>query len=143
MDNWLFAQNFFNTKCQELSIKDWSIRMNRTKRSMGQCKYSTREVFISSYLLESDQNNIRLTILHEIAHILTPGHNHEQIWKQVAVAIGGNSNVCCNYVLDIDYTWYLYCPTGCVTVGYFRKPKLNKQCKKCLSMLKLTQNQSI
>lgn len=143
MDNWQFAQDFFKKKCQELSIKDWKLTINHAKRSMGMCVYNKKEVFLSSYLLQDNQqdnlqktlDNIQETILHEIAHILAPGHAHDATWKAVAVSIGAIPKACCNYSLDIKYTYYLLCPNNCLKVGYFRKPKMNKQCRQCLSKL--------
>ena len=31
---------------------------------------------------------IKNTVLHEIAHALTPGHNHDHVWQAKAVSIG-------------------------------------------------------
>ncbi len=146
MDTWQFAQDFFYKKCEELSIKDWTLTVNNAKRSMGMCVYSKKEVQLSSYLLKTNQDNtqnnlqktqenIQETILHEIAHILAPGHSHDATWKAIAVSIGAIPKACCNYSVDIKYTYYLMCPNNCLKVGYHRKPKMDKQCRQCLSKL--------
>ena len=41
----------------------------------------------------NDEKNVRLTILHEIAHALVGyGHGHDRIWKLKIMEIGGNPN---------------------------------------------------
>lgn len=41
----------------------------------------------------------RDTILHEIAHALTPGHNHDAVWQTKAVEIGCDGKRC--YGFDV------------------------------------------
>ncbi len=43
-----------------------------------------------SHVETNDANNIIETILHEIAHAITPGAGHTEIWKKTCLAIGGN-----------------------------------------------------
>lgn len=43
-------------------------------------------------LLPADE--IRETMLHEIAHALTPGHQHNHVWKAKAVEIGAKPERC-------------------------------------------------
>jgi hypothetical protein len=36
----------------------------------------------------------RDTILHEIAHALTPGHNHDSVWRAKSIEIGCDGKRC-------------------------------------------------
>lgn len=39
-----------------------------------------------------DEAFLRDTALHEIAHLLTPGHNHDYVWSSTCRRIGGDGN---------------------------------------------------
>ena len=45
-------------------------------------------------MLNSDEATIRDTILHEIAHALTPGQHHNDVWRRKATAIGCTGQRC-------------------------------------------------
>ena len=49
---------------------------------------------LSRYLVDlNDENEIRETILHEIAHFLVgPVHGHDAVWSKKAIEIGCNGN---------------------------------------------------
>jgi len=40
------------------------------------------------YVLMNDENDIRKTIIHEIAHALTLGHGHDRVWQLKAMELG-------------------------------------------------------
>lgn len=52
---------------------------------------------------ENFDRDFRDTVLHEMAHILTPGQGHNQNWKNVAVKIGCNGNRCHSLSLAQGY----------------------------------------
>ena len=39
---------------------------------------------------EEYRQEFRETVLHEIAHVLTPGERHSYVWRRVLLEIGGN-----------------------------------------------------
>ena len=80
--------NDIKNKFPELS--NWRISFHNKKRSLGTCKYSTREILISKSILPfMSDYGIKMTILHEIAHALTPRHGHDYYWKMKCISIGG------------------------------------------------------
>ena len=76
---------------------------------------------------------IKDTILHEIAHGLTPHQGHNEVWIRVCKAIGGNGERC----YDDDETntpltkWTAICPR-CNTEILRMKKNKRLYCSKCL-----------
>lgn len=75
----------------DLTADGWSLTTNRRKRALGLCYYAKKQVQLSVYFLETaDQDHVRETIIHEIAHALTPGAKHGKDWRDIYVYLGGN-----------------------------------------------------
>ena len=62
----------------------------------GICRYTTRTIALSvSYVLQAHWNDIRDTLLHEVAHaIVGPGHAHDAVWQTAARRIGCTAKRC-------------------------------------------------
>ena len=64
---------------------------NNRKRAFGVCNYRYRQIELSFLLIPAmSDEGIKDTIIHEIAHALTPGHGHDKIWKSKCIELGGN-----------------------------------------------------
>ena len=75
--------------------KGWSFQWDNAKRRFGVCKYQSQVIGLSKPLtLANDEIQVRDTILHEIAHALTPGHGHDSVWKAKCVEIGAKPERC-------------------------------------------------
>ena len=76
------------SKHSELDL--WRFSFENYKKSFGRCNYTTRTISISSYLCDSMTNiAIKDTLIHEIAHALTRGHGHDNVWRRKCVELGG------------------------------------------------------
>lgn len=86
--------------------KKWSFKWLNSKNVAGKCKYLRHRhsnemisgvIMLSRFVTthHSDEQ-VRDTILHEIAHGLTPGHNHDYVWKRKAIEIGCDGKRCYN-----------------------------------------------
>jgi hypothetical protein len=54
----------------------------------GSCCSATRTISLSRvYSLSRPEAAVLLTIHHEIAHALTPGHAHDDVWRERFVAL--------------------------------------------------------
>jgi len=78
-------------------LPGWTFRFNRCKQAMGLCVYHRRTIELSIHFVERDNpaEEIRDTILHEIAHALVgPGHGHDKVWKRKCIEIGARPQRC-------------------------------------------------
>jgi len=75
----------------EHGLYRWSFRWTRSRTVFGACEHSTKTILLSSLLTAArSEEETRLTLLHEIAHALTPGHNHDRVWRRKCLSIGGD-----------------------------------------------------
>jgi predicted SprT family Zn-dependent metalloprotease len=105
------------------------------RKRLGQCRYQRKEIGITGWYIErNDARSVQNTILHEIAHALTPGHNHDWVWRQKAIDIGCDGQRCADdkKIEVIPARWRGTCPE-CGTHYYReRRPRRNDfQCPKC------------
>ena len=68
----------------------------RLTNSFGRYRYNVynqniKVVELSTKLVElNSEERVLQTILHEVAHALTEGHHHDEVWRETCIAIGGN-----------------------------------------------------
>lgn len=77
-------------------LAGWRFAFNRRKQSMGLCVYDRHTIELSLHFVErNSKEEIRDTILHEIAHALVgPKHGHDKVWKAKCVEIGARPVRC-------------------------------------------------
>lgn len=70
-------------------LNDWNVGFIDSTRKFGSCNYTDRSITLSRRYVEiNDWNRVKDTILHEIAHALTPGHKHDEVWVKKCLEIG-------------------------------------------------------
>lgn len=74
----------------------WRFGFNDHKRTLGMCYYRKKRIEVSQTLVRSkNMEQIRETILHEIAHALVgPGKGHGPEWKAMVVKVGAQPKAC-------------------------------------------------
>jgi hypothetical protein len=78
--------------------KGWRFKFDGATRRFGCCRYYTKMITLSRALCKANgMDRIELTILHEIAHALCPGHHHDHVWKAKCKEIGGDGKRCYSY----------------------------------------------
>lgn len=112
----------------EHGLKDWKVVVDKTKRRAGCCKYAPKSICLSWYYLwmnADKEEDIRDTILHEIAHALTPGAKHGDRWKQVCCQIGARPIACYDVAVIAmpKGKWQATCPSCRKVFDKQRKPK--------------------
>lgn len=79
-----------------LVAEGWRVKMYmNTDRMVGQCNYSKKLIRLHRlgvYL--NTREHVLDTILHEIAHALTPYQMHGPKWKAKAVELGATPTIC-------------------------------------------------
>lgn len=106
---------------------------------MGSCEYRRKYIRISKYHIKANEwQEIEDTMLHEIAHALTPDDaGHGRAWKQMCVKIGARPNrVVSNETMikikEIAKPKYMYaCPNCNHKRPAYRKLKREMACSAC------------
>lgn len=63
------------------------------------------EIILNKHHVETaSEDDVIETILHEIAHAITPGAGHVKIWKETSISIGGNGRAFADCDGTIDLT---------------------------------------
>jgi predicted SprT family Zn-dependent metalloprotease len=74
----------------------WKFAWSNRKRGYGHVNYTRKILYLSRPLtVLNDYDQVRDTILHEIAHVLAgPAANHGPYWKRVARSLGAVPQAC-------------------------------------------------
>src|SRR3990167_4704474 len=73
-------------------LQDWTFHFDKAIRRFGMTKIKVKTISLSARLTElNNEEKVKDTILHEIAHALTPKAGHNWKWKMTAKSIGGNA----------------------------------------------------
>lgn len=98
----------------ELKQNGWVFKFDQAKRRFGQCDYRNKTISLSEPLtLLNPKSQINDTILHEIAHALTPGAHHGARWKSKAAEIGADPSRCYDSsVVQPEAKYIGVCPNG-------------------------------
>lgn len=75
---------------EEHGLPDWTLAFVEARRRLGDCHFGDRVIRISrTHALQSSEEQIRDTVLHEIAHAIAgPEAGHGPLWKATARRIG-------------------------------------------------------
>src|SRR3954462_9851485 len=76
-------------------LTDWRFSFDHARRRFGRCDYTDRRITLSRPLtLLNSLDEVRDTILHEIAHALCPKDGHGPRWRVVCRKIGARPVRC-------------------------------------------------
>jgi len=79
----------------ENHLDGWGFQFDRATHRFGQCRSGDKMITLSRPLVFlNTPERVRLTIIHEVAHALTPGHHHDWVWKQKCKELGGDAKRC-------------------------------------------------
>ena len=99
-------------------LESWSFQFDNARNRAGCCNYAIRVISLSRlYCLKAGQDQVRDTILHEIAHALAGHeHNHDAKWKSIARSIGCTADRC--HSIDFSPAKYI---VSCLRCGWHVK----------------------
>lgn len=95
------ASEFCRHKLDSFGLKDWHVRMTMDVNApfLGMCMYKDKAIILNAHHVDMHpQAEIIDTILHEIAHALTPNHGHDSVWAAKAREIGCLNTIPCSHL---------------------------------------------
>lgn len=106
----MHARNLMNLH----NLDGWSFGFDNAKRRCGQCSHKRKRITLSRYYVElNSPAEVHETILHEIAHALTPGAGHGSEWRAMARKIGAKPQRCAGPDVNMPAAKYqLMCAGG-------------------------------
>jgi predicted SprT family Zn-dependent metalloprotease len=84
------AANLARQLMADHGLAGWSFQFDHARRRFGCCNYTLSR----SLTLLNPIDSVRDTLLHEIAHALTPGKNHGPAWRAKCAEIGAKPQRC-------------------------------------------------
>lgn len=86
------AENLTNELMKKHNLIDYSFEWKKRLinwRVAGSVDYKKKEISLQpTYVEKNSIEEVKNTILHEIAHALMPKHGHNKFWKRKAIEIG-------------------------------------------------------
>ena len=131
------AQRLAHTLMARHGLGDWTFAFDRAKRRFGACRYTTRTISLSRTLTELNESAaVRETLLHEIAHALTPGAGHGPAWHAQCRELGIAAQRCytAQEVVQPRSPYLLVCDTCGLEVPRHRKTPTPVACKNCCTV---------
>lgn len=112
-------------------LTEWKLGWNRRKRAAGVCNYRRKAIELSVYWIrQASDDDIRNTLLHEIAHALTPGQKHNHVWRAKCRQIGAKPERCTTVQSNAPAKWVGVCNCD-IKHNFYRKPKRSYRCTSC------------
>lgn len=116
-------------------IGHWTFEFDRAKRRAGLCRHYRQIISLSyHYVQANNQDEIRDTILHEIAHALVgPKQGHNAVWRAMCLTIGAKPERCCTNAIMPKGQWQAICNNCQRKFHRHRRPKYihSIYCAKC------------
>ncbi len=132
-NNWKYAQKVWKEKKSRYNLGGWQLKATFMDK-IGSCDYNTQTIHLSTVFMRGANCNykkVKKSLLHEIAHALTPGHGHDQVWKRVCQKIGGDDRLAASMDLP-GMNWAMYCRKCGWRQESATKPNVNgKICMDC------------
>ncbi len=128
------ARRLAHDLMQHHGVGDWGFAFDRAKRRLGSCRYAQRTLTLSGPLTRlNDEAVVRDTILHEIAHALTPGAGHGPRWRAAASRLGAAPTPCvAAHTVAVPPAPYALVCDGCgARLPRYRRPRRRFVCRAC------------
>ncbi len=144
--NLYLARDLARSLMKQHGLGDWHFAFDHARRRFGSCQAARRLITLSRTLtFLNSPEEVRDTILHEIAHALTPRDGHGRQWKATCVAIGAKPERCYQLAQVITppsrlARYQLGCPKCGWKTPRFRQPTRKLLCRACRSPVVLEIN---
>jgi hypothetical protein len=118
-------------------LTDWSFRFDSAVQRAGITRFDRKVISLSGpimrrYAAEGATDEIRETVLHEIAHALAGHrHGHDATWRAIARRIGSSGRrTVAPDAPTVEPAWVGTCPVG-HEVRRHRRPAGVRSCSRC------------
>ncbi len=118
---------------EKTGLGHWAFVWDNARRRLGSCRYWKKEITMSRYFVMLNMerpDQIRDTVLHEIAHALAWIHHHERghgpHWKSYCRQLGATPRASARpeSITPMPFKYHLRLKdTGEVVGSYYRKPR--------------------
>jgi hypothetical protein len=139
-NNWEYAKRLWKREKQKHGLSGWTLEMFHTADKVGVCKYMSKTIGLSSVFLRGHNCNyakVKKALMHEVAHAITPGHSHNNIWKAKCKSMGGDDRLTMTMVLP-GMSWAMVCPSCRWRQEYPTKPNATGMvCGSCRTPVKV------
>lgn len=95
------ATQFCRSKLDSFGLDSWKIRLTTDPNVpfLGLCDHGKSTIILNAHHIDiHPESEVINTILHEIAHSLTPGHAHDEVWAAKAKSIGCDNTLPCSHL---------------------------------------------
>ena len=126
------------TLMKKHGVSDWTFKFDSGKRRFGSCRPSRKIITLSKIMTEiNSELEVMKTILHEIAHALTPGDHHGSAWAAKCVTLGIAPARCYDAadagrsVVTVQPNFYYGCSNCGQRISRFRRSRRGVACSAC------------
>lgn len=114
----------------------WEFKFNNTRSTIASCDVRNQVIKMSSYYPAlADYGEVKLVLLHEVAHALLPfEHGHDAVWKKKCIEIGGDGKRLADHADRFSAGVSLYaiqCSQGEI-LGYVNSSTYNPKGRACI-----------
>lgn len=95
------ASKLTRVELDKHGLQSWGIRLTTdiNQPFLGLCSYKDKVIILNAHHIDiHPDDEIKDTILHEVAHALTIGHGHDKIWADKAREIGCTNTLPCSHL---------------------------------------------
>ena len=116
------ANQLFN----KFNLDDWKFKFDRAVIRRGLCSHRKKTISISKPLaIRMSINEVRDTLLHEIAHALVgAGNGHNYVWKVKALSIGCNGERIATDNVILKEKYIGECPNCHIQIKRYRRKRI-------------------
>lgn len=120
-------------------LRAWGFALFRGRSRVGLCRYprirrgQPGRILINEFFCENNPiATVIEAILHEISHALTPGHQHDEVWRQCCLKLGISTNEKSNAVMP-GPRYRAFCQDCHIEARQDRRPRPNEvnPCVRC------------
>jgi SNF2 family DNA or RNA helicase len=100
------ASKYTRSELDKYGLTDWKVRLTTdiNQSFLGMCSHKDKAIILNAHHIDiHPSEEVVDTILHEVAHALTPGHAHDFVWAAKASEIGCTNTLPCSHLSFPDH----------------------------------------